>query len=141
MGYRSDVVLAYQFDDKNDLVAFATKLKLSSDSAEREAAKEYRYTRYKYGRIDATTYVMYAQFEGVKWYDGYRDVASHMIIHDKALRLAGTLYLRIGEETDDIEVRESGYDQCVEYVLPDLFSIARSIHTSRDVRSTPVNEL
>ena len=142
MGYRSDVILAYQFDNRDSLVAFATKLKLSSNDAEREAAKEYRYTRYRYGRINATTYVMYAQFEAVKWYDSYADVASHKVIHDKAIdHGAATLYLRIGEEPDDIEANEAGYHQCVEYVLPDLFSITRNIHVSTDVRNSPVNEL
>lgn len=141
MGYRSDVVIAFQFDDKDDLVAFATKLKFSGNEEIKKAFKEYRYTQAK--TFDCTNvFVMYAHFESVKWYRDYPDVEAHIhILNDAAEHKAATLYLVVGKDIADLEQREDGFDNCKEYILTELFSIERYIQFDVNVDDIPINEL
>lgn len=143
MGYRSDVVIAFQFDDKDDLVVFATKLKLSGDEEIKKAFKEYRYTQAKPAYDENVVYVMYAHFENVKWYDShpYPNVEAHtQIRHDALEHNAATLYLIVGEDLKDLHIGEDGFDNCKDYVLSELFSIERYINIA-NIDDVPINEL
>ena len=117
MGYRSDVIVAIGFPDDDAMVAFVTERKLSGAINEEEldaynvmegsgfTGKEVIDTEgvEQY----AETYdpkIMYAQFEDVKWYEGFGDVDMHMGMIEKAKSLGlPTYYARIGEDYGDVE--------------------------------------
>jgi hypothetical protein len=116
MGYRSDVLIAIAVKSKKDLLGFATEIRLGGDAEQIKALSEYKVTN---GRV------LFARFEGVKWYSAYPDVLSHMGILVKANEKGlPTCFICLGEEDDDIVVKFTNDD---DYVLSDLFAFSRSI--------------
>jgi hypothetical protein len=131
MGYRSDVAYTIRFTDDHDtnneqsfytflLEAKANpKLQIALAEVEVNAKKQ----MFNYYASD------------VKWYESYPEVDSHMAlvslaedwasqVHEGKLNCKiGSMFLRIGEETSDIEERFCGdYEH-------DWMSISRSINT------------
>lgn len=132
MGYRSDVLIAYQFKDKAHLVGFLTVCRLLGDKHIADALKEYSFT--KCGDYP----VMYGFYEDVKWYDSFEEVnAHHSILDSAAQHEVQTLFIRIGEDTDDALYEEQGVDNT--YALHEYFNIHRYITV--DVTEIPFNDL
>jgi len=125
MGYRSDVAVAIMFNTKEDLVAFRTKHKILGGIGEREITN-----------LNVIEYenkvVAFAYYDSVKWYDGYEDVKAVMqMLEDAQEHKFSTMFIRLGEELDDIEFNPfiCNDDQGeVAWTLHDLFSISRSIN-------------
>lgn len=137
MGYRSDVVVAIQFDDLNHLKTYLAKCKLLGDAYLNEAISKYEYSRIR--RIyKSTCIVMFMTLEGVKWYEGYPDTNAHHQLRRLAWEAkAASILIRIGEEHDDTEwdinvpmYKENG---CV---LAELFSIDRKLYIEVDPDKT-----
>lgn len=138
MGYRSDVVVAIQFDDLKHLRTFLAKCKLLGDAYLNEAISMYAYSR----RQGAPTYppcqIMFMTLHGVKWYEGYPDINAHHQLRRLAWEAnAASILIRIGEEHDDTEwdinvpmYKENG---CV---LAELFSIDRKLYIEVDPDET-----
>lgn len=132
MGYRSDVSIAYQFKNKAHLVGFLTACRLLGDKHIFDALKEYSFT--KCGDYP----VMYGFYEGVKWYDFFGDVkAHHSILDSAAQHEVQTLFIRVGEDTFDVQYEEQGIDDT--YALYEYFNINRYITV--DVTEIPFNDL
>lgn len=132
MGYRSDVLIAYQFKDKAHLVGFLTVCRLLGDRHIADALKEYSFT------MCGDFPVMYGFYEGVKWYDHFEEVKAHHSLLDSAAQHGvPTLFIRIGEDTDDAQYEEHGTEN--DYVLGDYFNIHRYI--SVDVTEIPFETL
>ena len=117
MGYRSDVAVVIYGDglsqEKYDL------LKTLMNTTFKEAYTEFESSAKWHGHKRALEFKM----EDVKWYDSYPDVRSFMNMLDKVGELEGFNYefVRVGEETDDIEQTQRGED--LRYAL----SVTRSI--------------
>jgi hypothetical protein len=114
MGYRSEVAYVIKFEDIAQRDAFVTLVLAKNDPIVTEA-------------INDTTHdqtddpVITFKAGDVKWYDSYPDVQ----VHHQMMRDATELYdaewrfVRIGEETTDIEVQEEGHEfELWEYVDP-----------------------
>ena len=103
MGYRSDVAIAIQFPTPEQRNAFTAVIKLGTDPTELLCLDEY--TNY-----DDRTYT--ALFTDVKWYPNYEDVKAHHTLMERAVEDHGASYyfVRVGEETDDIETQYNGED-------------------------------
>ena len=126
MGYRSEVVIAYQFNSRDALLSFFTEQKLKGNSATAEAIDEYDIVDYD------KVYVAYAYFDWVKWYETFPDVLAHMTMYHNANdKGIGTLYIRIGEDLNDEEYDENNNgDQSPDYMLHELFQINRYLDIS-----------
>jgi len=125
MGYRSDVAVAIMFNTKEDLLIFRTKHKILGGTGEQEITNlnviEYQ-----------NKVVAFAYYEDVKWYDSFQDVqAVTKMLEDAQEAKFSTMFIRIGEETADVEHNPQIYfDEQgeVAWDLHDLFSINRSIN-------------
>jgi hypothetical protein len=115
MGYRSEVAFAIQFPTPEQRNAFTAAIKLAADPAEVACLVEY--TNY-----DDRTYT--AQFTDVKWYPDYADVKAHHTMMERAVEDHGASYyfVRVGEETEDIETQYNGED-----VPWDVIELHRSV--------------
>lgn len=132
MGYRSDVVQAMQFRDRPHLVGFLTKLKLTGDKFTLDAMNEYEVTE-----LDTGVVILHGFFEDVKWYETFEDVQAHIrMLSDAYEHGAHTLYLRIGESTDDIAEEEMIAEREAAsefpYAIYDCFRIVRHIEPMTD---------
>jgi hypothetical protein len=97
MGYRSDVALGIIFADAGALKEFALKVVAFQPDNVREALTDYC-------ESETTQGFIFAGFEGYKWYPSYGEVEGHMQLQSIAREHgACTVYLRVGEEPDDIE--------------------------------------
>jgi len=116
MGYRSDVAYTIRFvhdhDANNDQSFYTFLAEAKSDPkcqiALSEVEVDYKNKRFNFTATD------------VKWYDNYPDVMSHMALVKQAEdwscqvsegKLActiGSMFVRIGEEANDIEERFNG---------------------------------
>ena len=124
MGYRSDVAIQiYGGSDKEEALTKIAELKQfikeSFDtlpenskgdvnsrisSSEQETGKDFWIT------VDGVDELFFFA-SGVKWYEGYVDVDYFQGIVEKASEIDLNFeYIRIGEETDDIEIEFSGED-------------------------------
>ena len=131
MGYRSDVAYTIRFTDDHDTnneQAFYTFLLEAKANPKLQIALAEV-------KVDAKKQMFTYYASDVKWYDSYPDVDSHMaLVHlaeewscqvseGKLNCRIGAMFLRIGEESKDIEERFSGdYDH-------EWMSISRSINT------------
>jgi hypothetical protein len=115
MGYRSDVAFAIKFPTPKQRDAFTAVIKLASEPTELGCLAEY--TNY-----DEQTYTCF--FTDVKWYPDYDDVKVHHILMERAVEDhdASYYFVRIGEETDDIETQHNGED-----VPWDVIELHRSV--------------
>ena len=125
MGYRSDVTVAVMFNTKEDLITFRTKHKILGGISDQEITN-LNVIEYK------DKVVAFAYYESVKWYDGYEDVKAVMqMLEDAQENKFSTMFIRIGEETADVEHDPQIYSDEqgeVAWDLHDLFSINRSIN-------------
>lgn len=104
MGYRSDVAYVIKFADKETLDAFKVST-LFEDTAMREALADCE--------TDEKRVLIRFSAESVKWYESYPDVDSHERLMSAACDepfKAGVRFVRIGEDYDDVEVRDRGDD-------------------------------
>lgn len=124
MGYRSDVSIAI-YAPEAEMTAFiaAQKLKHAGWLKDEHSIKPFRRSYYdaETNQVQERTWEplwMYlaADFESVKWYTEFEDVAYWHACLDDATELGlNTEFVRIGEEYDDVEVDFNG--DAVEYFL------------------------
>lgn len=116
MGYRLDVTLGISFLSHEALIAFASAQRATGNEQIREALKEYCITHHADGCI------MWAKFEGVKWYPDYADV----IAHNKLLTDAGEAgYATFRDVKWGVNLSETDNDD----IIFDLFGIERRLIT------------
>lgn len=104
MGYRSDVAYVIKFENMDTLNAFKVST-LFEDKDMRGALDECE--------TDEKRVLIRFSAESVKWYESYPDVDSHERLISAACDepfKAGVRFVRIGEDYDDIEVRDQGDD-------------------------------
>ena len=114
MGYRSDVAVAI-YGEEGQMAAFIAATRLQENVAEVFLECEiYPYLHTAFDSKNDTPMVMLtAQLDGVRWYDGYADVArwNRFIVlaqdHDDHINCE---YARIGEENEDTEFQFNGPD-------------------------------
>lgn len=124
MGYRSDVAIGMAFPDREALVAFLTAVRLDNTIPAEELA------RYEVTDAGEVGVLLHAYFLGVKWYDSYRDVQCHTnMLCTAAESGAGTAFVRIGEEDDDVEVEIDAAE--VAFDLYNYFGVSRQLHCPR----------
>lgn len=120
MGYYSDVAIGMSFKDKGSLAAFLSYVRLGDKMPPEELA------RYTVTDVGEQGVLLHAYFDSVKWNEYYPDVKCHTDLRAMARESgAGTAYLRIGENYDDIEeditTAEVGLD------LYELFGVSRTL--------------
>ena len=127
MGYRSDVHIAVTFND------IATLREVMAVYAMNPTVQKYNLTEYWEMKDDTT---LYYSAKGIKWYDNYEDVQGyeHMMsvaeMFHKERDIAFAYYfVRIGEDTNDIETREQhgGDDGTLMEKLWDAMQIVRCV--------------
>ena len=106
MGYRSDVAYVIQFDTIERKREFVALRKLVPET--HKALSECK-------RVDDDSLYITAEFENVKWYEGYDDVEMHMNMlreldgdGESGGEGVGAQFIRVGEEADDIEMENYG---------------------------------
>lgn len=119
MGYRSDVAIGIGFLRAEDLVKFMAKLTLSGETDvvhemnDHYGVQDIDYKAGLGGQI-AKGVMLTAFWESVKWYEGYLDVqASNKLLHFAEEAGFPTVFVRIGENIDDVE------HTCTEPPYPD----------------------
>jgi len=130
MGYRSEVAYVIKFKDKTDLDTFIGVQLTKADKDITEALKELT-------QIETTQTEQYLFFYAcdVKWYDDYPDVKVHHKFMEEAVDMfdeACWLFLRCGEQADDIQEESDGEDG---WDLSDFISVCRPT-ISADVGKT-----
>ena len=108
MGYRSEVAYCMKFKDQAQLDTFVGVQITKADDTITEALKELR-------QIETTGENQYLYFyaNDVKWYDDYPDVKVHHKFMEDAVDMfeeACWLFLRCGEQADDIQEEADGED-------------------------------
>jgi len=117
MGYRSDVAYTIRFvheDDTNNKQSFYTFLaEAKSNAATAACFLEHEWAEFV---VDEARYRINFAADDVKWYESYADVQCHEALlnlanewdndEDNHANIAFQ-FVRIGEETDDIEDRRS----------------------------------
>lgn len=126
MGYRSEVAYRIVFKDKEVLNEFIA-LVMMKGGLEAQALRECEIEVLDNGRDEC--YVnFYAQ--DVKWYESFPDVAAHTWLYEYAVERfeddSAYFFIRIGENSDDIEESEGGSDDFIDYVRDDFY-VTRSI--------------
>ena len=106
MGYRSDVKYVIDFTSKEAKIGFLAQVRMIGGALQ-EAIEETNY--------DGHETRIYFAADSTKWYDSYSEV----IAHNQLLEMAadqppemcnGYDFVRIGEETDDIESKSEGHN-------------------------------
>lgn len=118
MGYRSNVAYTIRFvheDDTNNKQSFYTFLaEAKSNAASAACFGEQGWAEFE---IDEARFSINFATEDVKWYESYADVQCHEALINLASEWvndednnSGIAYkfVRIGEDNEDIEVREGG---------------------------------
>lgn len=97
MGYRSELayVIVFEAVDKRD--TFVELMRAKNDPHINVALGEVG--------IDENDRYITFRAEGIKWYESYPEVRAHQTLLDDAVQLfdATTRFVRIGEESDDVE--------------------------------------
>jgi len=133
MGYRSDVTIAVTFRTQAQLDEVWAVYCLDAGVAETGVANEWR----RATNTEFPTLVFEGQW--VKWYETYPDVRSIEYLIDLADTFAderqfeyASLFLRIGEETCDVEesVRENDPRGELMNMLHDMLCIARRMENA-----------
>ena len=146
MGYRSEVAIACAFPTDQQAVGYITKQrmllpkKIGDDDYNMDVWKEMlvdNLTVYQYQKSFPTQpkcTIIYSIFEGIKWYENYKDVQAIQKFYKEAEESGGAwIEVRVGEDhaCDD----ESGFDQRTkeaEYChdcLTESFSTTASLYT------------
>lgn len=118
MGYRSDVVIAIEFEERVDLVSFVAFMRMNTSHISMPEVLDDMVTI-------PDTNIMALVCEGIKWYESYDYTQAAEHIYNMAVeRHASTVRIILGEQYDDIT-----YDiNCYEYsTLDQHFDIVRYI--------------
>jgi hypothetical protein len=135
MGYRSDVAYGVRVDEVNlgenateeekNLSADGIFLLMLTEMQQDEVAGKCFDSTYEITEhltIDKLNRTIAFYEDGVKWYESYADVKAHERLYEIAEEYAeqygsetmnnpvSCAFIRIGEETDDVEERGGGYD-------------------------------
>ena len=127
MGYRSNVAIAI-YGEEDQMVAFIAASRLKQNFAEIfEECEIYPYSSRAYGDVPSMPHLMLlAQFNDVKWYDGYSDVDrwnKFVCLAQEHDDFINTEFVRTGEDTDDNVHEQTGPN--VEWHL----GISREVYT------------
>jgi len=120
MGYRSDVTIAI-YGSEHVIAPLLAAQRMLSDSAivaDKDYVKSYGFSApLGYGSEFVKQHMILAEFENVKWYESYPDVHRWENLVSEASQNPEicTEFVRIGEESGDIETRYSG-DDCAHYI-------------------------
>ncbi len=114
MGYRSNVAIAI-YGAEDQMTAFIAATRLKDNVAEIfNECEIYPYQQcFNRGKSTKPYIMLVAQFESVKWYDGYEDVDRWMkFVHlaQKQSDYINTEFIRVGEENDDNVAEYEGCD-------------------------------
>jgi hypothetical protein len=121
MGYYSDVAIGMAFANREAVTAFLAEVRLNNTISPEDLA-HYSITEI----VDVMT-LLHTNFESVKWYDNYDDVkCHHALLGAAADRGAGTAFVRIGEEYNDITVEIDG-GASDQHDLWDLYGVDRRL--------------
>ena len=120
MGYRSEVGYVIRFASKEDLDTFIGVQVVKKDETVTSALKEL-------ALIESTQTEQYLYFyaSDVKWYSDYPDVKVHHDFMHSAVEMfedSAWLFLRCGEQYDDVEEESGGDDG---WDLQEFISICR----------------
>ena len=107
MGYRSDVVNAVAFENREKLLSFLTECRLLDVISTQELAtykiKVFNYKPYNTEKAKIV-YVLHGEFEDVKWYEHFEAIKQHEAMRQSANDKGyPTCFIRLGEDTDDTE--------------------------------------
>lgn len=121
MGYRSDVKYVIAFTSKEAKIGFLAQVRLIGGALQ-EAIEETNY--------DNDTARIFFAADSTKWYDDYPEVQAHNQLLSMAAEMPPELcngydFVRIGEETDDIESKSEGHNPPY-----DAINIHRSVEFS-----------
>ena len=118
MGYRSDVAYTIRFNsdhDENNKQSFFTFLAEAKARAATAACfLEREWVEFV---VDEARFRINFAADGVKWYESYEDVKCHEALIDLASEWAsdadnhsgiGYMFVRVGEENDDVEQKYGG---------------------------------
>jgi len=107
MGYRSDVAYSIHFENKDTLNQFIA-LVMVKGGEEVKALKECQIECNEISEVFKVNFTAY----DVKWYESYPDVQSHTWLMEFAVERfpehCGYEFVRIGEESNDIEEQQGG---------------------------------
>jgi hypothetical protein len=147
MGYRSDIVIAFAFETKEQVDEVLAIYRMNQHVQKHDLAKEWQVR--EWGDCWGLTY----QADSVKWYDSYEDVQGfeHMLnvvetFANERIDVAmetdpdgkqalvqmfpyASHKLRIGENDDDIEWYATSNDSNLEEVLYERMNLRREIET------------
>ena len=103
MGYRSDVVIAIEFEKREQLVSFVAFMRMNTTPAMQEVLDDMV-------SIPDTNIIALMQ-EGIKWYDYYDYTQAAEHIYEIAReRNASTMRMIVGEEYNDITYNANCYE-------------------------------
>ena len=132
MGYRSDVAYVIGFPDSRRLNEFIAVVMAVGGEHKVNALKECDIDR-ENNRINFFQ-------DSVKWYDSYEDVQGHEGLLEFAVEQNpdenGWVFIRIGEETGDIEERQDGNIDN----LWDCLRVSRTIEADFDYTYEPIGD-
>lgn len=123
MGYRSDVAYMITFNKPEDYWGFIAESKCDPET-------QLCFTDEGFKQDDENLRIMFSA-DSVKWYPDYEDVKCHNKLWHKACdrddqdeKTCSGYYVRIGEQTDDLDEQQFGV-----YPPYDYINIHRSIET------------
>ena len=109
MGYRSDVGYVIKFKDTKTMKEFVGLHAINEPT--RDALQECALS------YDGDEPVLSFMATAVKWYESYQDVQAHesllAFIDENEELEAGYVYVRIGEEVEDVEEKHGGADDLI----------------------------
>ena len=105
MGYRSEVAWVLRFRDAEQMNNYVNLLRFKNDNHINEALSEI-------SKDTKHNPILFFTGDCLKWYDDYPEVKAHHYIMEHAYELygdeVGWMFIRIGEEHNDIEQRHDG---------------------------------
>ena len=126
MGYRSEVAYRIVFKDKQVLNEFIALVMMKGGHEKQSLSEcEIEVVEPTTGHSGLFCVNFYAQ--DVKWYTSYVDVAAHTWLYEFAVERfpddCAYHYIRIGEESGDIEDEELGSDDWIDFVRDSFYPV------------------
>ena len=104
MGYRSDVVIAIEFEEREQLVSFVAFMRMNTRYISMQEVLDDMVTI-------PDTNILALVCEGIKWYESYDYTQAAEHIHNMAgERGASSMRIIIGEEYDDVTYQVCTYE-------------------------------
>ena len=120
MGYYSEVAYVMAFEDNEKRDAFHELVRLRKDEMSKQL-EQYC------AKDDREPWITYHQ-NSIKWYGEFTEIKAHHDMMKLCVECGGAYrFLRVGEETDDIEDASDGADDGKVEVPWDAFYMQRSI--------------